>query len=73
MTLADLQSNLTEARAAYHALITGKAVVKLMIEGELVEYKRADAVALDAYIERLETRIAAGGAAPARGPIQVLL
>lgn len=73
MTLADLRAQLGEARAAYHALITGKAVVKLLIEGELVEYRRAEAATLDVYIQRLESQIAAGGASASRGPIQVLL
>lgn len=52
--MATLTDQLTEARAAYHKLMTGGAVrVFVDQNGERVEYVQADADKLAAYIERL--------------------
>lgn len=57
--MANVQQRLTEAEAAYHDLLTGKAVVEFRDQnGEVVRYGQARKGDLAAYIERLKTQIA---------------
>jgi len=58
--MATLAEQLTEARAAYHRLQLGELAVRFTDQnGESVEYNRASAPRLAAYISELE-RMAAG-------------
>lgn len=64
------QELLTEARAAYHALMTGTAVVEVRDQnGEIVKYQPASILRLAAYIQTLEALLA--GRTAASGPMQV--
>jgi hypothetical protein len=57
---------LADAKAAYHALVTGKqASVVVDQNGERVEFTRASATTLAAYIAQLET----GSGRVSRGPL----
>lgn len=63
--MSDLATRLAEARAAHHDLMTGRsALVYVDQNGERVEYQRASADRLAAYIRSLEQQIA-GGTRPA--------
>lgn len=67
--MATLAEQLVEAEAAYHALMIGQsALVVVDSNGERVEYNRANAAKLEAYIEKLKILIANGGAPTKRGP-----
>ncbi len=61
------QQQLTEARDALHALMTGKAVVSVTFNGRTVQYSKAEISALESYIARLERELA--GAKPRRNRI----
>jgi len=53
-----IQEQLIEARAAYHDLMTGGAVVEVTDQnGERMKYKPADAAKLSVYITRLESQL----------------
>jgi hypothetical protein len=59
--MATVQQRLTEAEAAYHDLLTGKAVVEFRDQnGEVVRYGQARKGDLAAYIERLKQQLAGG-------------
>lgn len=63
--MATLADQLAEARAAYHRLQIGELAVAFTDQsGERVEYTRASAPRLAAYIATLERQIA-GQASPA--------
>lgn len=65
-SLAQLQTWLTEAETARHALALGEQVVEVWKDGRRVTYNQARLPDLDAYIKRLErdieqaTNVAAG-------------
>lgn len=61
--IATLQVYLSEARQAYHNLMTGQHVVSLRhgLNQKQIDYQRADAGRLQAYISNLEAQIANGG------------
>lgn len=53
------EAQLAEAQAAYHQLMTGQAAVSFTDQnGERVEYNRASADKLAAYIETLRGQVA---------------
>lgn len=61
--MAVTQIHLDEAEAAYHALLTGKAVTRFRDQnGETVEYSQANRAQLAAYIERLKLQLGTGQA-----------
>ncbi len=56
--MAVTQAQLDEAQAAYHNLLTGRAVVRLRDQnGETIEYNQANRLALAAYIEFLKKEL----------------
>ncbi|MCH2058131.1 MAG: gpW family protein [Thalassotalea sp.] len=60
MAMADVEKQLSEARAARHKLLTGTAVVKINkggLSGMSVEYSKANLYELNAYISELETKV----------------
>ena len=59
--LATLQTWLTEAESAYHALVTGKQSVEVQHGDMRKKYTAADIGALSAYIAELKAQIAALG------------
>jgi hypothetical protein len=59
-----LDQRLAEARLALHELVLGKRVVKVMVDGQSVEFTPATRADLVAYIADLEA--AAAGLAPRR-------
>ena len=66
--LATLQTRLTEAETAYHALMTGTKVVSVGAGDDRVTYQATQAVKLASYIADLNQQIseAQGGAAVLR-------
>lgn len=66
---------LTQAEAAYHALLTGKqARVVVDQNGERIEYTSANRDALRAYIEELRAKVANPAANPMiRRPMTIWL
>lgn len=59
------RDRLDEARAAYHRLLVGDAVVSVTdTDGSRVEYRPATAPRLAAYIETLERQLAGRAATP---------
>lgn len=65
-TLTSTQ-RLAQAEDAYHALMTGRAVVVVIDQnGERIEYAKANASALRSYIEALKLEIAGGSSLPSR-------
>lgn len=71
----DIQTKLTQAEAAFHALQTGKAVRKWVDQnGEQVEYAYANIGQLASYIQQLKDELAdCQGTTPTyRGPIRFL-
>lgn len=63
------QELLEEAEGAYHALMTGRAVVEVRDQnGELVRYNPANAFRLANYINELKRQISDSGCL---GPMQV--
>jgi len=71
-TLVELKARLQEAETAYHQLVTGQmASVVVDQNGERVEYVRANASRLKAYIEELRNQIAALEGKPIGGPLNV--
>ena len=66
--MADLQTQLDEARAAYHQLMIGQQVVVIKdSNGEQIQYGIASASRLAAYIAQLEIRL---GISPGIGPMR---
>lgn len=65
------QTQLNEAREAYHKLLTGQSVVRIQRDGKTLEYKSVDKAALAAYIADLETRLGSG--ARRRRPARFIL
>jgi len=64
-----LQQRLQAAEEAYHALMIGESArVVVDANGERVEYTAANAVRLEAYIEKLKIQIANAGRPARRGP-----
>ena len=58
-----LSEQLVEAEAAYHALMTGDAVVSVRdASGEMVTYRATNASRLKSYIADLKSQIAAENA-----------
>jgi len=66
-----LETQLLEARDAYHKLLTGQAVVRIQRDGKSVEFSQASKRDLAAYIASLESQL--GGAARRRGPARFIL
>jgi hypothetical protein len=67
--MATLAEKLAAAEDAYHALMIGQsAVIVVDSNGERVEYNRANASKLAAYIEELKRQIAAGSTPRRSGP-----
>jgi hypothetical protein len=71
--MATTQELLTEARVAYHALMTGvSARVVVDQNGERVEYTAANRASLRAYITELENQLAdEAGTTRSKGPARV--
>ena len=59
--LATLQTRLSEAETAYHALMTGAKKASVGLGDMQVTYARADAGRLASYIAQLKTEIAVAG------------
>ena len=55
-----IQSQLTEAKAAYHKLMTGQSVVRIQRDGKTVEFRAANRSELRAYITELEAQLSPG-------------
>jgi hypothetical protein len=51
------QTDLDQAKAARHKLLTGTATVEVRTEEGTVKYNAADLVLLDAYIARLTREV----------------
>ncbi len=51
------QQQLTEARAARHALVTGRKVATVTMNGRTVQYTETNLADLEAYIQRLESEL----------------
>jgi len=69
--MTDCPTKLTQARQALHDLLTGTAVVSLTIEGEQVQYNRANQAALRSYIQELEAECGTDTASARRKPGKV--
>lgn len=64
-----VQTQLAEARAAFHALNTGRmARVVVDQNGERVEFTATNRNALYGYIQQLERLLAPGSTPPKNGP-----
>lgn len=61
MATAEQVLQLTQARTAYHKLMTGTAVVSVNKDGMSVSYERADAAKLQAYISELSQIVEGSG------------
>ncbi|QXM18755.1 baseplate assembly protein [Vibrio phage ST2-1pr] len=55
--MLDKQTLLKEAEQAYHNLMTGTSTVRVKKDGREVEFGRADADKLKAYIEQLKVEL----------------
>lgn len=64
------QTQLDEARAAKHALLTGRKAVKVQKDGRSVEYTPTDLPSLEKYIQSLEIQL---GQTKVRRPMGVYL
>lgn len=74
MNLATLAQRLAEAEAAYHALLTGKAVVEVRdANGESVVYQQSNRASLAAYVNDLRRQIGDGAGQSESGPMRVWL
>lgn len=57
-TQAELMALLAEAKAAYHSLMTGQALVEIRDQnGEMVRYSQINRQALYSYIQELERKV----------------
>lgn len=74
--MATVQERLNEAEAAYHALVTGRAVAEVRDQnGETVRYSKADLSKLQLYINSLKDALkatASGLPGGGVGPMRVL-
>lgn len=69
LTTQQLVENLTDARAAYHDLVTGKAPrVVVDQNGEKIEFAPANSQKLYRYIQQLETMVGDTATPITRGP-----
>lgn len=66
-----LETQLLEARDAYHNLLTGQSVVRIERGGRIVEFNQASKKDLAAYIASLESQL--GGSGRRRGPARFIL
>lgn len=66
-----LETQLLEAREAYHNLLTGQAVVSIQRDGRTVEFSQTNKRDLAAYIASLESQL--GGAGRRRPPARFSL
>lgn len=58
MTDIVTQGRLSEAQTALHELMTGRRVVKVMVDGQSTEFTAANRADLEAYIARLQAAVA---------------
>lgn len=58
MTDIVTQGRLAEAQTALHELMTGRRVVKVMVDGQSTEFTPANLDRLQAYIARLQAAVA---------------
>lgn len=65
------QTQLLEARDAYHKLLTGQAVVSIQRDGKTVAFSQANKRDLASYIASLESQV--GGAGRRRRPAGFIL
>lgn len=65
----DLDAMIAEAEAALHKLEIGRAVVKVMIEGQETTFTKATVSELRGYVARLYARKAS---LPTRGAIGIM-
>lgn len=73
LTQQQIVENLTEARSAYHDLVTGRAArVVLDSNGERVEFVAADRKQLYLYIQSLEAQVDNATPVQPRGPAGVV-
>ncbi|MCE0760679.1 gpW family protein [Marinobacter sp. G11] len=56
-----VETQLTEARTAYHNLLTGQSVVRIQRDGKTVEFSQASKRDLAAYIASLESQLGGAG------------
>jgi len=69
LTTQQMVDNLTDARTAYHDLITGKAPrVVVDSNGERVEFSAANSQKLYLYIQQLESQLGSSVVPVTRGP-----
>jgi len=62
---------LDEARTAYHRLMTGVAVVRVEVDGQIVQYTQQSVSGLSRYIRELENECGSGtSGAVSRKPIR---
>jgi predicted house-cleaning NTP pyrophosphatase (Maf/HAM1 superfamily) len=66
-----VETQLEQARGAYHNLLTGQAVVSITRDGKSVSFSQASKKDLAAYIASLESQ--AGGAGRRRRPARFIL
>lgn len=66
-----LQAWLTDAQAAYHALMTGTKTVYVQHDTRRVQYSQATAAELWKYIESLQMELAILAGAPSGKPYSV--
>lgn len=75
LPVVTLQAQLTEARAAYHSLLTGQSARVIVDQnGERVEFNAANRQSLYAYIQSLIAQINAAtcGKTPPKSPLGFL-
>jgi|GEM_PF-1690725 len=60
------QTELDEAKSAYHKLLTGRSVVEVTTDGVTTKYSQAERPALRAYIESLEIELGTNAAKRSR-------
>lgn len=58
MTDTVTQGRLAEAQTALHELMTGRRVVKVMVDGQSTEFTATNRADLEAYIARLTAQVA---------------
>lgn len=66
-----MSTQLNEARAALHRLLTGTQTVSIQRDGKRVEFAQANRADLERYIARLEAETGAGRP-QRRGPAGVI-
>ncbi|MDX1816106.1 MAG: gpW family head-tail joining protein [Marinobacter sp.] len=64
-----VETQLLEARDAYHKLLTGQAVVQIQRDGKTVQFQQSSKADLAAYIASLESQLGSSGRR--RGPARV--